>query len=241
MHAAADGYTLLLGTPSLSTFKIYLKNPEFDVEKDRAPISELMVSPYVIAVSAKLPATNIAELIDLAKKNPGKLNYGSYGGGQILATELFKKMAGIDLVRVPYQGEAPAMTGLASNDVQVVFATAVTARPMMGAGTVRALAVSTATRWPAMPSVPTVAESGGPNYVADLWFGLLAPANTPSEIRQKLAKEVAAFARKPEVIARFLQLGFTPKSSTPDEFGRLISRETQRWIEVARFASIVPQ
>jgi tripartite-type tricarboxylate transporter receptor subunit TctC len=241
VHSAADGYTLLLGTPSLSTFKIYLKSPEFDVGKDLAPISQLMVSPYVIAVSAKLPASNIAELIDLAKKNPGKLNYGSYGGGQILATESFKKMAGIDLVRVPYQGEAPAMTGLASNDVQVVFATAVTSRPMMESGTVRALAVSTATRWPSMPSVPTVAESGGPNYVADLWFGLLAPANTPSEIRQKLAKEVAAFTTKPEVIDRFLQLGFTPTASTPDEFGRLISEETQRWIEVARFASIVPQ
>ena len=240
-HAAPDGYTLLLGTPSLSTFKVYLKNPGIDVEKDLAPISQLMTSPYVIAVNAKLPATNIAELIDLAKKKPGKLNYGSYGGGQILATELFKKMTGVDLVRVPYQGEAPAMTGLAGNDVQVVFTTAVTARPMMAAGTVRALAVTTATRWPPMPDVPTVAQAGGPNFVSDIWFGVMAPANTPSGIREKLAKDVAAFAAQPEVGKRFLQLGFTPKSSTPDEFGRLISADTQRWIDVARFASIMPQ
>jgi len=232
-HAASDGYTLLLGTPSLSTYKIYLKNPSVDVEKDFAPISELMVSPYVIAVSAQLPVNSVGELIDLAKKDPGKLNYGSYGGG--------KKMAEIDMLRVPYQGEAPAIAALASNDVQMVFATAAAVRPMIEAGRVKVLAISTAARWPSLPSVPTVAQSGGPNYVSDLWFGVLAPANTPAEIRQKIAKEIAAFARKPEVIDRFLQIGFTAKSSTPNEFSRVISEETKRWIEVARYASIVPQ
>lgn len=238
VRSPADGYTLLLGVPSLSTFKIYLKEPEFDVEKDLAPISELMISPYVVAVNARLPVTNIAELIDLAKKNPGKLNYGAFGGGQILATELFKKITGIDMFRVPYQGEAPAITGLASNDVQVVFATEVTVRAMIDSGQVRALAVSTAIRSPSMPNVPTIAEAGGPDYDVGLWFGLLAPANTPLAIWSKLAKEIADFTRKPEVIARLLPFGFTPKSSTPDEFGRLISAETQRWIEVARFAAI---
>jgi tripartite-type tricarboxylate transporter receptor subunit TctC len=241
IHAAADGYTLLIGTPSLPTFKIYLKNPEFDVEKDLAPISELMVSPFVVAVNAELHVSTIAELIDLAKKNPGKLNYGAFGGGQILATELFKKMAGIDMVRVPYQSEAPAIAGLASNEVQVVFATAVTVQPMAQTGRVKAIAVSTATRLPTMPDIPTIAESGGLPYDVGVWFGLLAPANTPSPIQQKLAQQVAAFAKKPDIIARFLPLGFTMKSSTPDEFRHLISEEQQRWIDVARFASIVPQ
>jgi tripartite-type tricarboxylate transporter receptor subunit TctC len=241
IHAAADGYTLLIGTPSLPTFKIYLKNPDFDVEKDLAPISELMVSPFVVAVNAELHVGTIGELIDLAKKNPGKLNYGAFGGGQILATELFKKMAGIDIVRVPYQSEAPAIAGLASNEVQVVFATAVTVQPMAQTGRVKAIAVSTATRLPTMPDIPTIAESGGPPYDVGVWFGLLAPANTPAPIQQKLAQEVAAFARKPDIIARFLPLGFTMKSSTPDEFRHLIAEEQQRWIDVARFASIVPQ
>jgi tripartite-type tricarboxylate transporter receptor subunit TctC len=240
-RSAADGYTLLLGTPSLSTFKVYLKNPGFDVEKNLAPISELMVSPYVIAVNAQLPANNITDLIALARNNPGKLNYGSYGGGQILATELFKQMAGIDLLRVPYQGEAPSIIGLASNDIQVLFATAATVQPMIEAGKVKAIAFSTDARLKTMPDVPTIMESGGPPYDVGLWFGVLAPANTPPEIRQKLAKEVAAFAGKQDVIDRFLPLGFTPKASTPDGFSRLIAADTKRWIDVARFASIVPQ
>ena len=241
VHAAPDGYTLLLGTPSLPTFKVYLKKPEFDVEKDLAPISEMLVSPFVVAVNAQLPVKTIADLVALAKKNPGKLNYGAFGGGQILATELFKKMAGIDLVKVPYPSEAPSITGLAGNDVQVVFATAVTVRPMMETGRIRAIAVSTATRLSSMPDVPTIMESGGPAYDVGVWFGLLAPANTPAAIQQKLAKEVAAFAKKPDVIQRFLPLGFTPKSSTPEEFRRLISEETHRWMDVAQFASIEPQ
>jgi tripartite-type tricarboxylate transporter receptor subunit TctC len=241
VHSAADGYTLLLGTPSLTTFNIYQKHPGFDVEKDLAPISQIMVSPYVIAVSDQLQVNSIRQLIDAAKKNPGGLNYAAYGGGQVLTTELFKKMTGIEVIRVPYQGEAAAIIGLANNEIQVVFATAVTVRPMVEAGRVKAVAVSTATRLPSMPDLPTIAESGGPNFDAGLWFGLLAPADTPLEIRQKLAKKVAAFTNEPEVVDRFMSLGFTPKSSTPDEFGQLISAETQRWIEVAQFASIVPQ
>jgi tripartite-type tricarboxylate transporter receptor subunit TctC len=241
VHAPPDGYTLLLGTPSLSTFKIYLKNPDFDVEKDLAPISQLLASPFVVTVNAQLPVKGITDLIDLAKKEPGKLNYGAFGGGQILATELFKKMAGIDLVRVPYQSEAPSVTGLASNDVQVVFATAVTVKPMAETGRIKPIAVTTTTRLPSMPEVPTVIESGGPPYDVELWFGLLAPAGTPAAVQQKLAREVAAFAGKPEVKDKFLPLGFTTKSSTPDEFRKLIADETQKWMEVAKFASIVPQ
>lgn len=200
-----------------------------------------MVSPFVVAINAQLPVNSIAELIDFAKKNPGKLNYGAFGGGQILATELFKKTAGIDLVRVPYQSEAPSIAGLASNDVQVVFATAVTVRPMLETGRIKALAVSTATRLSSMPDVPTISESGGPQYDVGLWFGLLAPANTPAAIQRKLAETVAGFVKKPEIAGKFLPLGFTTKSSTPDEFRHLLSAETERWLEVARFASIVPQ
>jgi tripartite-type tricarboxylate transporter receptor subunit TctC len=240
-HSAPDGYTLMLASPSLSTFKVLFKQPSVDVEKDLAPISQLTSFPFVLAVNANLPVDSLSEFIAHAKKNPGKLNYGAFAAGQMLPSELFKKVAGIDLFRVPYQGEALAMTALARGDVQVVLTTIMTAKPMVDAGRVKGLAVTAAERSPTLPEVPTMAEAGLPEFDASNWFGLVAPANTPLEIQRKVADEIAVFVKKPDVIGRYATLGLTPRSSTPEEFARFISSEIKRWSEVAQFAAIEPQ
>jgi len=240
-HSAPDGYTLMLAAPSLSTFKALFKQPSVDVEKDLAPISQLASFPFVLAVNVELPVNSLSELIAHAKKNPGKLNYGAFAAGQMLPSELFKKVAGIDLFRVPYQGEALALTALARGDVQVLLTTPVTAQAMIDADRVRALAVTTSERSPTMPEVPTMAEAGLPEFDSSNWFGLVAPANTPLEIRRKIADEIAVFVKRPDVIGRDATLGLTPRSTTPEEFARLVSSEIKRWSEVAQFAAIEPQ
>jgi tripartite-type tricarboxylate transporter receptor subunit TctC len=240
-RAAPDGYTLMLATPSLSTLKALFKQPSVDVEKEIAPISQLTYSPYVVAVNIGLAVNTLADLIAYAKKNPGVLNYGTFAAGQQLPSELFRKVAGVDLFRVPYQGEAPAMTALASGDVQMVLTTTVTAQSMIAAGRVKALAVTTSQRSPTMPQVPTMAEAGLPEYDVSVWFGLVAPAHTPLDIRRKLADEVARFVKKPDVISRLAAIGLTAQSSTPEEFARFISVQIKQWVEVAQFAAIEPQ
>jgi tripartite-type tricarboxylate transporter receptor subunit TctC len=240
-HSVPDGYSLMLAAPSLSTFKALFKQPSVDVEKDLAPISQLTSYPLVLAVNAGLPVNTLSEFIAYAKKNPGKLNYGAAAASLMLSSELFKKVAGIDLLRVPYQGEALALTALARGDVQLVLTTTVTAQAMIHAGLVKALAVTTSERSPTMPEVPTMAEAGLPEFDASNWFGLVAPANTPLEIRRKIADEIAVFVKRPDVIGRYATLGLTPRSSTPEEFARLVSSEIRRWSEVAQFAAIEPQ
>ena len=241
-RAPADGYTLLLGVPSLSIFNAILKNPEINAEKDLAPVSQIVATPMVIAVNAALPVSNLAELVMHARANPGKLNYGSSGGAMTLVIEYFKEVAGIDLYRVSYTGESQAVPALATNDVQVVFATPVALGPMIQAGKVKAIATTSASfRIPAMPQVPTSVESGLKGYDVIAWLGLFAPANTPAPIRRKLADEVGVFARKPEVIAQSRSVGNIPVGSTPEEFAALVSAENRRWSDVARRAGVEKQ
>ncbi len=240
-HAAPDGYTILFGVPSLSTFKVLMKEPGFDVANDLSPISEVMVSPFVIAVSRDLPVSDIGDLIRLAKANPGKLNYGGLAGAQTLATELFKMVAGVDIVQVPYQGEAPAASALAQGSVQVLVASAINIRPLADAGLVKPIAVTSAQRLPSMPNVPTVAEGGLSGYDVGFWFGLLAPSNTLSEIQSKLSEQVRLFTQRQDVKDRFAPLRFVMRSSTPEEFRHLITSEIGQWQDAARFAGISPQ
>ncbi len=241
-RAVPNGHTLLFGTPSIATFKAFLKNPEVDTERDLAPISLVMVSPYVIAVSAGVPVNSLAELISYAKANPAKLNYAAVAGGQTLAVELFKQSAGIDLFRVAYKGDAQLAGALANNEVQVAFASVATIQTLLDAKKVKALAVSSAVyRHPSLPELPAAAESGLPGYDSSIWFGVVAPAKTPREILHKVAAQTAVFVKLPEIVSRFKTLGFVAASSSPEDFSRLVATEIRKWSEVARRAAIEQQ
>jgi tripartite-type tricarboxylate transporter receptor subunit TctC len=240
-RAAPDGYTILITSPSLSTFKVFVRNPGVEPLRDLVPVSLLCVGPYNLAISAAVQANSVGELIAYAKSNPGKLNYAAVAGGQLLATELFKQMAGVNIVRVQYRGEAAALTGLATNEVQLILASAVTIQPMVALGKVKRLAVAAAERVPTSPEIPTVAENGLPGFEASVWFGILAPARTPEEILHKIADEIAAFVKNPDSIAQFRKFDYTLKSSSPEEFSALISSEISRWAAVAKRAGIQPE
>jgi tripartite-type tricarboxylate transporter receptor subunit TctC len=240
-RSKADGYTLLFGVPSLTAFKVLIKNPEVDTERDLAAISQVLKAPYAIAVNSSLPVNSLQELIAYAKANPGKLNYGALAGGQTLAVELFKKLTGTNIVRVTYSGSAPSITALAANDIQVGFDSLFTLTPHLASGKVKALAVTTSVRAPAWPKIPTVGEAGVSGYDVSFWFGVLGPAGTPNEVQAKVAQEVASFVKKPDTVAMFDRFGYIPVGSTPEQFTRLISHEIAQWSEVSKYANVEPQ
>ena len=192
-------------------------------------------------VNPSVPAKTVLELIAYARINPGKVNFASAGNGTSphMAGELFKMMTGVDMVHVPYRGEAPALTDLLGGQVQVMFATATASIEHIRAGTVRALAVSTATRFDALPDLPTVGTFV-PGYEASAFFGVGAPRNTPAEIVAKLNKEINAGLADPRVRERLANLGGTVLAGSPADFGKLIAEDTEKWGKVVKFAGIKP-
>lgn len=242
VRAAPDGYTLLFAGSSLSSYKALLKNPQVDAERDLAPISLVMVVPVVMTVSPQTPITSLAEFISYAKARPGKLNYASLGGGNLLTGETFNQLAGISAVRISYNGAPQVELALARNDVQYAFIGANNAKPLAQAGKVKVLALTTAgARSRALPEVPTSAEAGLPGLDLPAWFGILAPANTSEEVRRKVARDIALFVNQTETLTRLAQLGIDPASNTPEEFSRMISAETAKSIQVARSAGLEPE
>jgi tripartite-type tricarboxylate transporter receptor subunit TctC len=239
--APADGYTLLFGTPSLATVKVLVKNPTFDTLKDLTPISQIMVSPYIIAVNSSVPAKNLRELIDYSKANPTKLNYGSVAGGAILAVELFKGLSGAQMAHVLYRGSAPTVSALAANEIQVAFDAMITLKSSIDAGTVRPIGVTGAQRAPHMPNLPTAIESGVPGYDITFWFGVLGPAGLPDDVKNRVARAVSDFVKLPATVERFNQLGYVPLGSTPAEFSKRIQEDVKSWEAAAKFAKIEPQ
>jgi tripartite-type tricarboxylate transporter receptor subunit TctC len=239
-QARPDGYTLLFAVPSISTFKAFLSNPPVDVEKDLAPVSLLVDKGYYLLVNANLPVNNVRELISYAKANPGKLNYGAYAGGNTLAVELFKQMAGTDIVKVQYKGEALAALAVANDEVQVSFGSKLAAQAFIDSGKIRLLAVTTGKRAPTLPNLPTVAETV-PGYEPLVWYGLLAPAGTAPAILRKLHSEIVAFARRPDITKRFAELEYAPRATSPEEFSVALAAEIKRWTEVARSAGVKPE
>ena len=199
ISAPADGYTLLLVSPANAINATLYAKLNFNFIRDVAPVSGLISVPLVMLVNPSLPVKNVAEFIAYAKANPGKLNMGSGGTGvpSHVAGELFKMMAGVDLTHVPYRGEAPAVTDLIGGQVQVAFPTLLSSLEHIKAGTVRALAVTSATRTPALPDLPTVAETV-PGYEASSWYGIGAPKNTPADVIDKLHNEIASALKDPE-------------------------------------------
>jgi tripartite-type tricarboxylate transporter receptor subunit TctC len=237
--APADGYTLLqVVTPAAINAALFSNLP-FDFMRDIAPVIYSARLAYVVVVNPSVPVTTFPELIAYAKANPGKINYGSAGPGtpQNIACELFKMMAGVNLVHVPYKGGAPAVADLISGHVQLIFAPVSEAIQHIKAGKLRALAVTTAARLDVFPDLPTVGDFL-PGYEASGFAGIGAPKNTPLEIIKLLNKELNAGLADPKIKARIVELGGTVVGGTPEEFGKMISEATEKWAKVIKFAGI---
>ncbi len=235
-HAPADGYTLLfVSSPHSVNPSLYAKLP-YDTTRDFAPVSMAATSPYVLVVHASLPARNIKELIALAKARPGQIDYASGGSGSSahLAAALFSQMAGIQLHEIPYKGAGPALTAVLAGQVALVFGNALTVKPHIQSGRLRALGIASPQRSASAPDIPTIAASGVPGYSADAVLGLLAPARTPRLVIELLNAEVHKAMRSAEMTEAMKNAGAEVALSTPEEFGRLIESEIQRWGKVVR-------
>jgi tripartite-type tricarboxylate transporter receptor subunit TctC len=235
--AATDGYTLLYGsTSTLAIAPSLYRNLPYDPRKSFAPISLVSSGPILIAVNEKVPARTLKEFIDLAKKSPGKLSYSSGGNGTPphLAGELFKTVAGVDLLHVPYKGGAPAINDLVGGQVQAIFEGQVALLPHLKSGRVRALAITGAKRNPELPDVPTVAEAGLPKYNANFWSGLVAPAGTPAEVIEKLNSVLVKALSAPEVRETLTKQGLEPAGNTPQQFAAHIAAEVEKWAAVVK-------
>jgi len=239
VRAAADGYTLLLVHSSNAMNATLYEKLNFNFIRDIAPVASIIVVPNVMLVHPSVPAKTVAEFIAYAKANPGKINLasGGIGGPSHLAGELFKAMAGVNLVHVPYRGGGPAVNDLLGGQVQVYFASTPASIEYIKAGTLRALAVASATRSEMLPDIPTVGEFV-PGYEAPTWYGLGAPKNTPAEIVDKLNIEINAGLADPKLRVRLADLGGTVMMGSPADFGKLIADETEKWGKVIRAANI---
>jgi len=234
--SAPDGYTLLFTSPAVAINMSLYRNPPYDALRDFAGVSVFSESTNLLVVPAALPAQSVKDLVAMAKEKPGTLNYSSAGQGttQHLAGELFKLRTHTSIVHVPYKGSSPAMTALIAGDVQLGFINPVAAGPHVASGRLRALAVAGAKRTALFPEVPTMKEAGFPGVEVALWFGLLAPKQTPREIVQTLGGAVAKAARDEEVKKRLAADGAEPVGNTPDEFDRQLKEDIAKYREVVR-------
>jgi tripartite-type tricarboxylate transporter receptor subunit TctC len=242
VHAPPDGYTLLLvGPPNAINATLYDKL-NFNFIRDIAPVASFIRGALVMVVHPSVPAKTLPEFIAYAKANPGKLSYGSGGIGGIthITAELFKQQVGVDIVHVPYRGVAPALTDLLGGQVQVVFVNVAPSIEYIRTDKLRALAVTSATRSDALPDIPTIGEFV-PGYEASTVFGLGAPKNTPTEIIERLNKEINAALADPKIKARLADLDGTALALSPTNFGRLMAEETDKWGKVIRAAHIKPE
>lgn len=242
VRAPPDGYTLLLvGSPNAINATLYEKL-NFNFVRDIAPVASFMRGALVMVVNPSVPAKTLPEFIAYAKANPGKLSYGSGGVGGIthITPELFKLMAGIDMVHVPYRGVAPAMTDLLGGQVQVLFANPAQSVQYIEAGKLRALAITTAMRSNVLPDIPTVGEYV-PGYEASSFFGIGAPKNTPAEIINTVNEEINAGLADPKIKAKLVELDGMALIGSAADFGKLIEEETEKWGKVIRAANIKPE
>jgi len=241
-HAAPDGYTLLTsGIGNAISATLYDKL-NYDFIRDFAPVAGIMRAANVIDVHPSVPVNSVPELIAYAKANPGRVTMGSSGVGTSphLSGELFKLMTGVDMLHVPYRGNAPALTDLLAGQIQVLFDSISSSIEHIRSGKVRALAVTTATRVPSLPDVPTVGEFV-PGYEVSVWFSISAPKSTPPEIIATLNREINAGLADPKLAARLVELGGAPMPMTPAELGKLSADEVAKWAKVIRAANVKPE
>ena len=234
--ATPDGYTLLANA------SIHVINPSvypdmrFDAIKDFTPITQLAQVPLVLVVPANSPIKSVKDLVEYAKANPGKVNFGSAGSAsaQHLAGESFKIAAGIQMQHIPYKGSAPALTDLAGGQLQLMFDSMPSATPMINSGKLRAIAVTTTVRAKARPDLPTIAESGFPGFDISTWYAYWAPKGTPADIIEKLAASAAQALKNPEVIAKYEAMGAEPVGSTPAQFAAYVESEAKKWNDIVK-------
>jgi tripartite-type tricarboxylate transporter receptor subunit TctC len=238
--AAPDGYTLLMISSSHAINAGFHKKLPYDPVRDFAAISLVASAPNVLVVNPLLPVKSVSDLIELARAKPGRLNFGSSGAGgsSHLAGELLKRMANIDLIHVPYKGAVPALTDVISGQVQVLIPTLPTVLAQIHAGRVRAIAVTSLKRSPALPKIATVAESGIPGYEATNWYGVLAPASTPAPIVRRLHAGILEALRSGNVADELASQGADPLGTTPGEFESYLKSEIAKWVKVIRDAGL---
>ncbi|MEO7726136.1 MAG: tripartite tricarboxylate transporter substrate binding protein [Burkholderiales bacterium] len=235
--APGDGYTLLLGNNSiLATNAALYGKLAYDPVKDFAPVILVASQPNILVVHPSLPVRSVKELIALAKSKPGQLNYASSGSGAAahLSGELFKTMARVDMVHIPYKGAGPALNDVLAGQDQLMFATALSVVPHIKSGRLRALGVTTASRMKSMPELPTIAEAGVPGFEATTWHGIVMPSNTPAALVLRVNADTAKVLNLPDIRERFSSLGGEIIGGTPDEFAAYIKKEIPKWAKVVR-------
>ncbi|WP_019938172.1 tripartite tricarboxylate transporter substrate binding protein [Bordetella sp. FB-8] len=238
--AAPDGYTLLVISNTQTVNESLLKRRPYKLMRDFVPITPINEAPLVLAVRATLPVHSLADLIRLAKAEPGKLNYASSGTGTPynMAGELFKHMAGLNIVHIPYKGSDQARTDLLSGQVDMMFDAVSTMSPLVASGKVRALGVTSKTRSVVLPDVPTMAQAGLPGYTATLWLGLLAPKGTPKAVVDKLNHEIGEITQRQDIRTAWARSGVTPLRMSPAEFTRFLRQDIVKWHEIVDAAHI---
>jgi tripartite-type tricarboxylate transporter receptor subunit TctC len=236
-----DGYTLMLVPASFSINPSFYKLP-YDSIKGFAPVGLVAMVPLLLVTNSALPVNSVKDLIALAKAKPGQLTFASYGSGSPahLAGELFKNMVGVDMLHVPYKGSSPALTDIVAGHVDLSFSSMSPAVPLVKSGRLKAIAVSTAKRVPAMKEIPTIAESGVPGYEVIAFNGILAPAGTPRDVIAKLNKAMVEIVATTEFRDKISVQGFEPESSSPEEFSELIQRDILKWAKVIKESGAKP-
>jgi tripartite-type tricarboxylate transporter receptor subunit TctC len=238
--SAPDGYTYVMATSSTHSIGPYLAKLPYDPQRDFAPVAWVGNATNLLTVSNTLGVGSVRELVDLARRNPGKLNYASSGIGTVvhLTSEHFANMAGIKLTHVPYKGIQHAVPDLMSGQVSILFDNIMTALPHIRAGKLRALGISSPQRSPLAPDIPTVAEAGVPGFESIVWFGIFAPAGTPRPVVERMNAELNRAVQDPAVRERFATLGFEPAGGTPAEFSAVVAAHAQKWSKVIRDANV---
>jgi tripartite-type tricarboxylate transporter receptor subunit TctC len=239
VRAPADGYTLLLASPPAAINATLYEKLNFNFIRDIAPVAGVIRAPYVMEINPSVPAKTVPEFIAYAKSNPGKISMVSagIGSGPHAAGELFKMMAGVNMIHVPYRGQGPALTDLLGGQVQIYFGGIPSSIEYIRAGKLRALAMTTATRSEVLPDIPTLSDFL-PSYEASFWGGFCVPKNTPVQIVDKLNREINAALSDPKMKARLADLGGTVLAGSPADFGKLIADDTEKWAKVVKFAGL---
>lgn len=239
--AAPDGTTLVLGTiASHAIIPALQKPPPYDPVRDFTPVTLIAGTPNVLLVNKDLPVRTLEEFLAMARAKPGSMNFGStsLGGSPHMSGELLKLMAKIDMVHVPYKGGGPMLIDLMGGQIPAAFDNLPSSLSHVRAGKVRALAVTTTSRWPSAPDIPTMAEAGVPGYDMSAWFGLFAPGGTPRALAQLLQREVAAILKEPEISKRFLELGAEPGGMAPEDFSKFVAADREKWTRVGASSGV---